>query len=240
MSKNILMLMMGGSGTRFGADIPKQYIEIDEVPIFAYILKKYSDMPEIDEIVVISHADWIDFVKEWAGKVCPQRTVHVTEGGSTRSGSVLNGLTKAGEFAAEDDVVLIHDATHPYVDVEGTKKVIEGVKEYGGATLAQYQYDTVYSKNKDDILEEVIPREKVAAGASPEGFRYGEIYRIYRETPESEFERMTSAGAIALANNITMKVVKADIINLKITYQEDMAIFRKLARTYFFPDRTGE
>lgn len=51
--KNILLLMMGGSGTRFGADIPKQYVEIDGVPVFAYILEKYSKMKEIDEVVAV-------------------------------------------------------------------------------------------------------------------------------------------------------------------------------------------
>lgn len=65
MNRNILLLMMGGSGTRFGADIPKQYVPVEDVPIFAYILKKYAEMPEIDAITVVSHADWIDFVEEW-------------------------------------------------------------------------------------------------------------------------------------------------------------------------------
>ena len=65
MNKNFLLMMMGGSGTRFGADIPKQYIEIDDIPVFAYIIDKYSKVPEIDEMVIVSHKDWIDFVEDW-------------------------------------------------------------------------------------------------------------------------------------------------------------------------------
>ena len=65
---NILLLMMGGSGTRFGANIPKQYTIVEDAPIFSYILKKYNKMKEVDKIIVVSHKDWIDYVYEWAEK----------------------------------------------------------------------------------------------------------------------------------------------------------------------------
>ena len=60
---NILLLMMGGKGTRFGADIPKQYIQIQEHPVFRYIIKKYLECPEIYGAVLVSHEEWITFVK---------------------------------------------------------------------------------------------------------------------------------------------------------------------------------
>ena len=62
---NILLLMMGGSGTRVGTDIPKQYLKINNIPIFAYILKKYQQLKEIDKIVIVSNSKYIDLVKKW-------------------------------------------------------------------------------------------------------------------------------------------------------------------------------
>lgn len=233
--RNILLLMMGGSGTRFGSDTPKQYTLVEGIPIFAYILNKYSKMTEINNIIIVSNKDWLSFAHEWIKKIGINETnIDLVEGGSTRSESVLNGLKKASEFASDEDVVLMHDATHPYVDVNGTLAVIDAVKEYGGATLAQFQYDTVYRKNEDNILEEVVNRKDIVSGASPEAFKFGEIYNIYRNTSEEDFEKLTSAGAVALANNITMKVIETDTINLKITYKKDMEIFKKLVNTYFF------
>ena len=132
----------------------------------------------------------------------------------------------AAEFSADDDVILIHDATHPYVDAEGTREVIEGVKEYGGATLAQFNYDTVYRMDDDHILTNIEPRFNIVAGASPEAFTFGRIYDIYMNSPKEELEQMTSAGAIALAHGIRMKVVRANVLNLKITYADDMTLFR--------------
>lgn len=231
---NIMLLMMGGSGTRLGADIPKQYIMVDDMPIFAYILKKGQAVKDIDKIVIVSHANWIDFVEEWVCKLGIDKTYKVVAGGNTRSDSVKNGLSAINEFASEEDIVLIHDATHPYIDEEGTRGVIEGVKKYGGATLGGRQFDTMYMMNEDNLLSQVIPREKIVSGASPEAFHFGDIYGIYNNSSEEELAKMTSAGAIALAHGIKMEVIPSNVLNLKITYAGDLELFKKLAKNYFF------
>lgn len=233
---NTLMLMMGGSGTRFGADIPKQYTLVDNVPVFAYILAKYQEIPEIDYIVIVSHKNWIDYVEEWVAKLHASKVKTIAQGGETRSESVLNGLVAAKEYSSDDDIVLIHDATHPYVDKEGTLNVVEGVKKYGGATLGACQYDTCYRMDSNCVITEVVPRTELISGASPEAFYFGDIYSIYTNSPKEELEKMTSAGAIALAHGISMIVIPTPYINLKITYQNDMDVFRKLVHNYYFFD----
>ncbi len=234
---NILMLMMGGSGTRFGADIPKQYVKVEGKPIFSYILKGYDDCDFIDAIVVVTHKDWADYVQIWKDNMNVTKLKVVTNGGSTRSESVKNGLLAMEDFASEKDIILIHDATHPYVDVQGTKDVIQGVKKYGGATLGQCQYDTVYQMDEEsNILEKVVPREKIVSGASPEAFFFKDIHDIYTSASQSELEEMTSAGAIALAYGIKMQVVPSNVLNLKITYKNDMDVFTQMVRS-FFPEQ---
>lgn len=234
---NILMLMMGGTGTRFGADIPKQYILVNEKPIFAYILEGYQKCDFIDRIVVVSHKDWIDYVSEWKEKLNISKLSHITGGGDTRSESVLNGLASIADETCCEDVILIHDATHPYVDEEGTKLVIEGVEKYGGATLGQCQYDTVYQMNEETrMLEKVVPRRQIVSGASPEAFKFGDIYNIYTKATKDELEAMTSAGAIALEHGIDMQVVPSNVLNLKITYKNDMDVFLQMVDKYFPKD----
>ena len=71
------------------------------------------------------------------------------------------------------------------------------------------------------------------SGASPEAFRYGDLYRIYTQASKEELESMTSAGAIALHYGIPMKVVGANVINLKITYKKDMDTFKGMFHSYF-------
>lgn len=232
--KNFLLLMMGGSGVRFGGQIPKQFVKVNGNPVFSYILKGYEDCEFIDSIAVVSHKDWKDYVKEWADRLEISKLCVIAEGGDTRSESVKNGLNALESRADEKDVVLIHDATHPYVDKGGTKQVIEAVKEYGGATLGQRQYDTVYQMDENSMmLERVVNRKSIVSGASPEAFFYGDIHRIYGEASKEQLEAMTSAGAIALEYGIPMKVIPSNVLNLKITYKSDMDTFEKMAGTCF-------
>lgn len=231
---NILLLMMGGSGTRLGADIPKQYIDVDGRPVFWYIVHKYAKMSEISAICIVSHPDWLEFVQSSTEDIAFNCPVRLTGGGENRSASVRNGLQAVKDIASDEDVVLIHDATHPYVDEEGIRAVIQAVNNVGGATLGAFQYDTCYRMDGEHRIEEVVPRQALVSGASPEAFRFGDISRIYFGATDEELNRMSSAGAIALAHNIPMKVIPASVLNLKITYPEDLKLFRLLAHTYLF------
>ena len=224
---NRLMLMMGGSGVRFGADVPKQFVEVEGLPIFVYILDEYQKCDCIDEIIIVVHKDWIEDTGSWCEKRGITKCRVITAGGSTRSESIRNGLQAIKDAAQDDDVILFHDATHPYVDEPGTEKVIEAIRTYGGATLGEMQYDTVYRMDeKSNMIQKVEPRREIVAGASPEGFLFGDIYRIYMNTSEEDFERLTSAGAVALENDIPMKVIPTTALNLKITYQYDLEVFK--------------
>lgn len=230
---NTLLLMMGGTGTRMGAGRPKQYIEIKGKPVFWYIVKGYARIREIDTICIVSHADWIPYVRETVRDIVFHGNLTVTAGGDNRSQSIRNGLHAIEGFSKDDDVVMMHDATHPYVDTEGTLEIIQAVKTYGGATLGARQYDTCYRMDEELMLTNVIPRQEIVSGASPEAFRFGDMKRIYFEASDEELASMTSAGAIALAHRIPMKVVPTRILNLKLTYPEDLELFRTLLDEYF-------
>lgn len=236
MPKNILLLMMGGSGTRFGADIPKQFVEVNGKPVFSYIVEKCGKNPNIHALAIVCHQSWISYTQELVDKLDLPFPYVVTAGGASRSESVKNGLTVAAAFSDDpQDVVLIHDATHPYFDEETLLPVCEATREFGGATLGARQYDTVYGFDPETgLLERVIPRETVVSGASPEAFLFQRIFDIYQQTPLEELEKFTSAGALALAHNISMKVVPTNLINLKITYKHDMEVFKKLFHDYYF------
>lgn len=232
---NVLLLMMGGSGTRLGANIPKQYIELENRPIFSYILEAHQNCESIDKIVIVSHESWLDYVQKWSEWLGADKVACITKGGCNRSGSVRNGLEAMRDWISPDDVILIHDATHPYCDKAGIAQIVDAVKQYGGATLGQPQYDTVYQTTDDGFIEKVVPRQLIVSGASPEAFPYQKIYDIYAQASEEELDRMTSAGAIALAYDIPMKVVHSEVLNLKITYPHDLELLTILLHN-FFPD----
>ena len=231
---NHVLLMMGGSGTRFGADVPKQFVQVEEQPVFSYVMDKYDRFNKVDSISLVCHADWVAYADEWAKKLHIAKYAGTTAGGATRSESVKNGLAHLEKFASAEDIVLIHDATHPYLDEASTSEAIVAAQELGASTLGRQQFDTVYRTGPDGDIAAVIPREEVVSGASPELFTFGPISKIYQETPLAELETYTSAGALALAKGIPMKVVPTDYVNLKITYRHDMELFVRLFHGYYF------
>lgn len=232
---NHVLLMMGGSGTRFGAHIPKQFVEVEGRPVFSYVLEKYSELESVDSIVMVCHQDWIAYTERWVKNLQANTQMTVVAGGPTRSESVLCGLRALKCRALPEDIVLIHDATHPYLDTPSTVEAIAAAQECGAATLARRQYDTVYRIDADDRLLETVPREQIVSGASPELFRFGLILPLYEQANREDLEAFTSAGAIALANGIPMRVIPTDYVNLKITYRNDMELFERLFHGYYFP-----
>ena len=233
---NHVLLMMGGSGTRFGAEVPKQFVEVDGRPVFSYIMQKYDGFKPADSIALVCHADWVEYADEWARRTAPGKYRGTVAGGKTRSESVRNGLRHLSTYAADDDVALIHDATHPYLDEAATTEAILAAKECGASTLGRQQFDTVYRTDAAGNLTQVIPREEIVSGASPELFQIGPLRQIYETVVEAELGKFTSAGAIALAFGIPMKVVPTDLVNLKITYRHDMELFERLFRGYYFDE----
>lgn len=231
----ILLLMMGGSGTRFGTDIPKQFVPVGDKPVFSYIIEKFARCKELDSAIIVCHEEWVEYTRNWVQSLNLDLPVQVVAGGSSRSESVRNGLKEVAKEANDQDVILIHDATHPYVDENALPDLIEATIELGGATMGELQFDTVYLQDPEKkTISKVIPREDVVVGASPEAFLFGRIWDIYSSLSEKELEQYTSAGALALAFDIPMRVVPTPLINLKITYRHDMEVFKHLFHDYYF------
>ncbi len=233
---NTVLLMMGGSGTRMGASVPKQFLEVDGKPVFYYVVRAYARMKEIAHICIVCPQSWISFVQDVIRPVPFAGRMLVSQGGENRSQSVKCGLKAVEAFSAADDIILIHDATHPYLDKAAVEKAIAIAKEQGGATLAACQYDTCYAVDAGNLVRRVIPRQEIVSGASPEVFLYGDLKSIYFAASDQELAAVTSAGAMALQHAVPMQAVPTKVLNLKLTYPDDMELFKVLVKEYFFKE----
>lgn len=225
---NCLMLMMGGNGTRFGADIPKQYIKVNGRPVFQYTLDQYNRCEEVEKVLIVSNPEWVDYTKKNAEKLLRNKLTEVVAGGSTRSHSVKNGLVCCEKYLKEDDYILIHDATNPFVARKTIGKAIQAAKETGAAVVGTNQYHTIYRRDGSDLIDCFLPRETIGSGYSPEIFRFSMIYPYYKNAKEQELSAMTSTVALVLQYGAEVQFVPADLVNLKITYPKDMEAFTAL------------
>lgn len=233
-NNNHVLIMMGGTGTRFGASIPKQFVEVDGRPVFTYLVEAYEKFDLVADLTIVCHSDWVQFTQKWIEEICVKKPIQIVPGGANRSQSVQFGLNGLYRTAALDDIVLIHDVTHPFLDEANVIRCVNAAREVGAATLVGSCFDTMYETDSNDDIRSVVKRERIVSATAPECFQFGVIYPLYANKTVEELERMTSAGAMMIANGQRVRVVRTPLINLKITLHEDLEAFKRLMHGYYF------
>lgn len=219
-----LVLMMGGSGTRMGTSVPKQFIKVSGMPIFENILSMYYELGIVDYFCLVCNEKWLNLVTSLGDKY---KNLIIAKGGSTRADSVKKGIEALSSVLENDDIVLIHDATHPYCDHEAVKELINILKKHEAGTLATHVWDTVYYSDSElKNVESTLNRTKIAVGASPEGYKFGFIKELYSRWSELDLAKFTSVGNMVQSGGSDLKIVWSKKINLKITYPEDLKLLQ--------------
>ena len=219
---NCVPIKMGGNGVRFGSDIPKQFYQINEEPLFVYVLKQYLKIPSVENFILVSNAGWMDMTEQYAKATLGNKLLAVVEGGDTNAQSIRNGVKAAERYLSATDILLIHDVTDPIVNVSIVNNAILAALRYDVAAVVTEQVHTLYLKSTDDYLIGTIAKQTAASGYSPEAFNFGVILALYENATDEELHNMTSAVALAQAHGISVKAVFSHQLDLKITYREDM------------------
>lgn len=89
---NVLILKMGGTGSRFGSDIPKQFHEFNGKPLFTHVLREYEEIGIIDKYIIVCHKDWIDYIIPFSAECVGDRLLAVISGGDMGAKSIKNGV----------------------------------------------------------------------------------------------------------------------------------------------------
>ncbi len=164
---NTAIIVAAGSGSRFGAELPKQFVEILGKPLIIYTLEKFETCPEVDEIVLVLSENFIDEFQISDLRSEIPKLKKVVAGGSTRAESVKNGLDAV---AAETRIVAVHDGARPLVSVLEITKTIEKAKEIGAACLVTTVTDTIKTIRGDEIVG-TLDRDKLRRALTPQAFR---------------------------------------------------------------------
>jgi len=221
---------MAGKGERFGSELPKQFCEVNGKPLFTYVLEEYKNLDCIDKVIVVTNPDFIELTSKYAKEILEDKLLEVIPGGDTNAKSIYNGVMCAKKYMSNDDILLTHDATNPIVATDKILEVVEAAKTYDFASLCTEQVHTIYNKDDDNFIINTLDRKTVCSGYSPEAFKFNDIYDCYINSNAEELETMTSAISLASAHNKKVKLINANILNLKITYKEDLDAFSKLVK----------
>lgn len=225
---NCVLIKMGGKGVRFGANLPKQFYEIDGEPLFAYVLRKYNAIEEIDNFIIVTNAEWMEMTHEYADLILENRLLDIVAGGDTNAKSTYNGVMCASKYLKRDDILLVHDVTDPIISPNAIKNAIMECKLHKCVAVVTEQVHTLYTKDLDGVITGTIEKKSVASGYSPEAFNYGIVYDCYNNATEIELNNMTSAMALVQKHGYKPYAVISHQVDIKITYQEDMDALKSL------------
>jgi 2-C-methyl-D-erythritol 4-phosphate cytidylyltransferase len=225
MPRHYAIVPAAGSGSRFGAEKPKQYLDLLGRPLIFHTLAALVACPDIERVWVVLAPDdpwWRRY--DWSELGAKLETVAC--GGETRAESVGNGLRAAAMVAADDDWILVHDAARPCIDQAMLAALFaELAADPVGGILAVPVADTIKRADAEQRVAATEPRDGLWQAQTPQMFRHG----LLRQALDGTRALTDEAGAIE-AMGLKPKLVRGDATNLKVTYPADLALAAMILR----------
>ena len=213
-----VVIAAGGSGTRFGTDIPKQFVEISGIPIIAHTLSPFQACNEISEIVIVAHKDYLVFCSDIVKRFGFDKVTSIIEGGSTRQASVFKGIKNL-----DTDYVLIHDAARPVISSEKISLCCAEVASCGACALGIPTIDTIKVTLDGEYIDSTPDRSTLWQIQTPQCFERNLILNCHRKAAFDGFEA-TDDCMLAEMQGAKVKLIRGDRTNIKITDYADLAL----------------
>ena len=218
---NIALILAGGTGSRVGENIPKQYIIVSGKPIISYCLERVSSFKNINKIHIVADETWQGFIKEnFDGEIAG-----FSVPGKNRQMSILNGLTDILKYAEPDDNVIIHDAARPLVSEKLVDDCINALECCEGVLPTLPMKDTVYFSADGKKISSLLERNKIFAGQAPEGFKLKKYYDANIALLPDEILKINGSTEPAVKAGLNVSLIAGDENNFKITTKTDLERF---------------
>ncbi|HCT63756.1 MAG TPA: 2-C-methyl-D-erythritol 4-phosphate cytidylyltransferase [Lachnospiraceae bacterium] len=212
------VIVAAGSGKRMGGDISKQFLILGEKPIIVHTVKKFEEIKEIEEIVLVTAKPYIQYVEglkiEYGWK-----KVTVVEGGKERYNSVLKGIY---ELRDDTEIVLIHDGVRPFVTEKNILDVVKKADATGACILAVPVKDTIKAVDENGMVVSTPDRNTLWSVQTPQGFRLDLLKKAYKSI--ENFETITDDAMVMEKAGYNVAVVMGSYQNIKITTPDDLVI----------------
>src|SRR4051812_11565126 len=229
------LVLAGGSGDRFGADIPKQFVRLAGEPILLRSIRAIAEAG-VDQLVVVSHPSWLAEARELLDGAQLEIAAAVVPGGMTRNESTQRGL--AALEADDDDIVVVHDAVRPLVPREvilrGIEPILSGRADATDTVIQSA--DTLVIVRGEEIVE-IPERARYRRGQTPQTFRYRVLAEAYRGAAAAGDLTATDDCSLVLRHvpGVRLLAVAGDEVNLKITTRTDMVLADRMIQMRTLP-----
>lgn len=220
-----VIIAAAGMSNRMGSKINKQFIAIGGKPILAHTIEKFEKCRYIDEIILVSKEEEIEYCrKEIVKKYKFNKVSNIIRGGKERQDSVYNGILALDE---RTDIVLTHDGARPFIKVENIEDGILNVIKHGACVVGVPVTDTIKVVKEDNNVESTPIRNLLWAAQTPQCFHKDILIKGYERAIIDGFIG-TDDSSIVERIGYDVKMVMGSYENIKITTPEDIILAESL------------
>ena len=225
---NIAIIIAGGSGSRMGQDIPKQFINVYDKPVLIYTLEGFQKHPLIDAIEVVCLDGWHDVLSAYAKQFGINKLKWIVSGGRSGQESIRNGVYNLEGKAAAEDIIIIHDGIRPLVDETVLTDVIVKCKKYGNAVTSLPYNEQIFVIDDEISTRKYIPRETLRRVSTPQAYQFDLLDSKYHEAFEKEVGIYGShyTNTMMVELGVRLYFAAGSDKNIKLTTKDDLEMFK--------------
>jgi len=222
-----VIIAAAGMSNRMGSKINKQFIVIDNKPILAHTIEKFESCKYVDEIIVVSKEQEVEYCrKEIVRKYGYRKVTNIIKGGKERQDSIYNGIMALNE---RTDIVLTHDGARPFVRMESIISGIEGALEHGACVIGVPLKDTIKVIEDNNQVHHTPNRALLWAAQTPQCFQIDLLKEGY-EYAISEGILGTDDSSLVEKKGYPVKMIMGTYDNIKITTPEDLVVAESIVK----------
>jgi len=214
------IVVAAGEGTRFGSEIPKQFLLLQNRPIIVHALERLQSAAAIRQIIVVAGKEWVPYTgREIASRFHFDKISAIVPGGKERQDSVLAGLQA---LPIAPDIVVVHDAVRPLFSLDLLERVIKGCETFDACVPGLPSRDTVKRIDAERVIE-TVPRESLRLVQTPQAFRYQNLLHAFEQAGKKNFYSTDEAALVEKFGGHA-GWIEGEETNLKITTPRDLQI----------------
>lgn len=222
-----LVIPAAGLGKRMGRKTPKPFLKLFGRTILEHTLRRFLPLEGLRQIIIATSENFVDDVQQILEKSVPKNIAAVTiEGGKERQHSIHNALSKLSDV----DLVMVHDAVRPFVQLKHLEKCCRTAVESGAAVLGMPVKDTIKQVDDEQFVRETPSRKFLWQTQTPQVFKKQLIVDAYEKALKENFVGTDDASLVERLGH-KIKMVEGDERNFKITYPIDLELARLLIET---------
>lgn len=224
--KNIAIILASGTGTRFGAERPKQLIKLAGKTVLEHTIDCFESHIKINEILIVVSNEQKELIQHIVLQAGYKKISKIVIGGETRQESSYAGINA---IDGDEHKVLVHDAVRPLLDHSTIDRCLDALNNNLCVDTVVAASDTIVKADKDNYIETIPKRAELRMGQTPQGFISGLLRKAHNlASINKNIEVTDDCGLVLNFNLAQVKLVEGNVSNIKITHPLDIYLADRL------------